>query len=239
MTMLAAAEQAALQLLGNTANDPTPRSKRIASIYAGCHLDEPLLGSWFGLASYVARHVHYALASPTGPWRTMMGDGNYKIYMGIVPSWLLYRAGRPVSGPLSTAFNQTQRADAAMRRRPMDPNASALAEEALLTMCDVEQRVILQPTYDVLNPILRPPLDVLFSFRLGLAPSSPVLAWDTAYGHPWNAADRCRWMNAVVLPAWQVAQAQQGHVVRAEVDRTRRWGEFTLDALNAAVDGLR
>ena len=76
MTMLAAAEQAALQLLGNTANDPTPRSKRIASIYAGCHLDEPLLGSWFGLASYVARHVHYALASPTGPWRTMMVDGN-------------------------------------------------------------------------------------------------------------------------------------------------------------------
>ncbi len=232
------ARAAAHDLLGSTAHEPISRARRISAIYACCYLEDPFVGAWVGLASYVGRRVHHALEGPASVWRDLMGDGNQSIYMALVPAWLLFRAGAPIPGPLSPGFNQVRLADLALRHRPVDPGAFTLAERGLAEICEAEQREILQPAYDALDPAFREPLRALFSFRLGLAPIAPVLSWDDAFGAPWIATDRCRWMNARVLPAWARARALDESLVRAEVDRTRRWGGMRCEELRAAVAGL-
>lgn len=241
MPTLLEAEDVALSLLGDARDLPAPRARRVSAIYAACWLDEPFLGSWFGLASYVARQVYYALEGPALAWRDLMGDGNLEIYRGVVPAWLLYRAGHPVPGPLSGAFNELARADRALRSRDARDAAAAdaHAEQALVELCDVEQRQILQPIYDGVPALAREPLRALFRFRLGLSPTAPVLAWDGRFGAPWEVDARCAWMTAEVLPAWRVARARHGMVLRAEADRTRRWGEVTAAQVEAAIAQLR
>lgn len=241
MPTLDDAEHVALSLLGDARDLPVPRARRVAAIYAACWLDEPFLGSWFGLASYVARQVYDVLEGPALAWRELLGDGNLAVYRGIVPAWLLYRAGHPVPGPLSGAFNGLARADRALRDRGARDTtaADALAEQALAELCDVEQRQILQPIYDAVPALSREPLRGLFRFRLGLSPAAPVLAWDSRFGAPWEVDARCAWMRAEVLPAWRVARTRHAMVLRAEADRTRRWGEVTAAELQAAVALLR
>lgn len=245
MPTLHDAEVAALALLGDTVDDPTPRARRIAAVYAACYLDEPFVGSWFGLASYVSRQVYYALEGPALVWRDLMGDGNRAIYVGVVPSWLLWRAGHAVPGPLSAVFDQLRRADVAMRHRTpaggaggLVGGAEAMAEAGLAALCDVEQREFLQPTFDKLPAEYREPLRQAFRFRLGLSPTAPVLAWDNVYGGPWQLDARRAWLTAEVLPVWQEARAEHGMLVRSEADRTRRWGGVTQAALDAAVGSL-
>lgn len=239
MSTLAAAETVALDFLGNTVNDPPARARRIAGIYASCYLQDPLLGAWFGLATYVARRVHVALEGPASVWRPMMADGNLAIYMGMVPSWLLFRAGHPVPGPLSLCFTELRLAGLAMSERDLSlaeiAVAQARADQATANLARIEQEDILQPTYDALDGDVREPLRRLFSFRLGLAPTAPVIAWDNSYGAPWVASERLDWMNGRVLPAWQLARQNYGAVVRAENDRTRRWGRMTLAELEAGI----
>lgn len=243
MNALLLAQQGAIQLLGATVGDKTERSQRIASIYASCYLQDSFLGSWFGLASYVGRRVNEALSSSTaGPWREMMEDGNYAIYMGIVPSWLLFRAGRPIPGPLSASFNALRLVDQRLAQPALSPAevlaCEADADAATRELARVEQEVILQPTYDALDPFYREPLRAMFGFRLGLAPTAPVLGWDNRFGAPWVAPDRVAWMNAEVLPAWRQARDRHGAIIRSECDRTRRWGGLTLAELDAVIATL-
>jgi len=230
-----------MSLLGDTRDEPVRRARRVSAIYAACWLDEPLLGAWFGLASYVARQVYYVLEGPALAWRELMGDGNLAVYRGIMPAWLLYRAGHPVPGLLSGAFNELARAELALRDRDArgSAEAEAFADQALRELCDVEQRRILQPIYDGVPVVAREPLRALFRFRLGLAPTAPVLAWDSRFGGPWEVDARCAWMTAEVLPAWREARARHAMVLRAEADRTRRWGAVSLAELEAAVARLR
>ncbi len=245
-TPFARAQHVARDLLAPHADDPAPRAHRIAAIYAACYLDEPFLGSWFGLATFVARQVYYALEADPPPWQKMMADGNLRIYSTVVPAWLCYRAGFVVPAPLAEAFSTFTRADEALDRSPDDPTqpgddavAHALAEEALDELCRVEQRVMLQPTYDALDPVWRPPLRALFGFRLGLAPSSRVIAWDGAFGDPWVADDRTAWMTARVLPAWREARERDMGLIRAEVDRVRRADGVRLADLERAFAEVR
>ncbi len=240
MPSLNDAEDVAFALLGDTRDLPVRRAQRISAIYAACFLDEPLLGAWFGLGSYVARQVYYALEGPALAWRDLLGQGNLEVYRGILPAWLLHRAGHPVPGPLSGAFNELARAELALRERAPGAGAAAdaFAEQALFELCDVEQRVIVQPVYDAVPRASREPLRALFRFRLGLSPAAPVLAWDNRFGAPWEADARCAWMTATVLPAWRTARAEHAMVLRAEADRTRRWGAVTLAELEAAVARL-
>lgn len=246
MSTIEDAERAALALLGPTCDDPTPRSQRIAGVYAACYLDEPFLGLWFGLASYVARQVYYALEGPALVWRDLMGDGNRAIYMGIVSPWLLWRAGHPVPERVAGAFNELRRADELLRRHGAPDGAGAhvaeadaLAERGLALLCEVEQRLLLQPSYDAVPDEFREPLRRMFRFRLGLSPASPVLAWDNAYGAPWEVDARCAWLTATVLPTWRRAREEHAMVVRSEADRSRRWGGVTQEALDKAIEGLR
>lgn len=245
---LGRAERATLRLLGPLADDPTPRARRIAGIYAACYLEEPFLGSWFGLASYAARQVYDALEGPALGWRDMMGQGNLGIYSGMVSAWLVTRAGHPPGAlgagrrGLSEAYSTFERADAMLGQRDgvgSTAEAEALAELGLAQLCAFEQTELLQPACDSLGVRWRDPLRRVFGFRLGLAPSAEVLAWDDQYGAPWVAADRCAWMTARVLPAWAAVRKADPDLVRAEVDRTRRWGRVTLAELAEALEYVR
>ena len=163
----------------------------------------------------------------------------------VVSPWLLHRAGHRVPDAAGhglvvalTTLDHADRALASAATPAAVSEAYALGRRGLAELAAFEQTTLLQPACDRLDPRWREPLRHVFGFRLGLAPSAPVLAWDDTFGAPWVANERIGWMNARVLPAWHRAVERDPSRLRADVDRVRRWGGVTASEVEDAVSGL-
>lgn len=216
-------QQKALALLGDTLHEPVSRSRRIVELYARMYLEEPFLNRWFGLACFVGRQIHWVLNSgefaPHLELIQMLGRGNLVIYQSIMGATLQVRDGAPLSGPLAPGFSLLQEAD---RLAETDlEGAEAKVRRALSALCQVEQRVYVQPEYDTLPPAQYALLDRVFMFRLGFDTGAPVLRFRGK--QIVNADIRCRWMEEEVLPVYLRWYDSRREWLRADVDRIRRW----------------
>jgi len=217
--------------LGTTVDDPRARSLRVSGLYALFYLEEPLLHSWCGLASFVALQVHRALAGPTFGYRTMMGKANLAIYDGIVPALLRRRDGAPIAGRMAAPFRILAEAD-----RVVETDLArglALSDQAVVELSRVEQTEVAQPIFASLTRWQRRAIRELFVFRLGLDSAAPVIRFP--YRDPADVEQRLRFTREHVVPAWVEARATRAEWIRADLDRLRRMAQLSAEDLPARV----
>ena len=217
----------ALELLAPHANDPAPRAMRIAAIYASLYLEEPLLHQWCGLAAFVARHISMGLEMGLGPLQRHFADGNLAIYSHIVPAFLQFRDGQPVSGRLGPGFELSRQADILARNDLAA--AERVAAEALWHFAVIEQTDMCQPAYDAMGFVGRQFLRPFVLFRFGYDSAAPILKFDGRI--PANLAQRLTWVKRVVSPAWEGFRRANDVQIRADLDRIRRDGGVRLSML--------
>lgn len=225
-------------LLGDTLDDPVPRSLRIAGLYAAFFLEEPFGFRWGGIACFVAWHIHKALQTPdldvddaifgVGV-HEVLGEANVAIYRNVVPAWLRFRAGEPVPGPMGEGFVRLRAADERLLHDP----AAALAEmeEATCAFCRVEQEEVVQPLLARLPRSVQGRLAPLYQFRLGWDTAAPVIRFHG--DNPADFAQRWAWTNEEVLPRYHAWLRSHAEEHRADCDRLRRRAGVRLDHLPA------
>lgn len=217
-------EAIASALLAPFQDEPPPRARRIAAIYAALYLEDPLLHQWCGLASFVSRHISMALETNLGPLQDPFADGNLAIYAGVVPAFLRFRDGAPILGRIEVGFNALRRADLLARTDRV--GAEALASLGLWEISEVEQTDICQPMYDRLSWLSRHLLAPFVLFRFGHDAAAPIVKFDG-----WNPVDlgaRLRWVKNTVLPTWTHFHRENPEQIRADLDRIRRDGSIRL-----------
>jgi hypothetical protein len=220
-------EALSLEMLAPYQDQPDPRALRISGLYASLYLEDPFLYNWFGLACFVSRQIHEVLALGGFGLGEMLANGNLAIYQTMMPAALRLRDGQPVPGPLGPAMAQLQGAEALLLEQPNQ--AQAQADQAVITLCDIEQRQIVQPYYNQLPPIKRALLARVFAFRLGYDSAAPML--DFVGDDPANVEQRVTWMNNTILPVWKKWLGRDAEWVRADVDRVRRFAGVRLEQL--------
>lgn len=218
-----------LELLSPFQDQPVPRARRIAGLYAALYLEDPLLHGWGGLAALVARHVHLALEAAEGLYQPFLARGNLDIYQATMPAFLRFRRGEPVTGPLRHGFSLLRRVDSLAGRDL--PAAQALADRALAHLTEVEQRQVVDPAWQSLGGLSARLLAPWLRFRLGWDSASPVIDFDGRDGR--DAEARCRWARDEVLPAWREASRAQPERLRADLERVRRWAGVRQEHLPA------
>lgn len=220
----------ALELLHPFEEDPAPRALRIAAIYASLYLEEPLLHQWCGLAAFVARHVSMGLETGLGSLQEHFADGNISIYQDIIPAFLAFRDGQPVSGRLGPGFDLSREADALARTDLAGAEAKAAA--ALWHFAVVEQTDMCQPAYDAMGWLGRRALRPFVLFRFGYDTAAPILRFGGK--DPTNLGERLQWVRETIAPAWTRHRQTHEAQIRADLDRIRRDGSFRLDMLPRA-----
>lgn len=215
-------------MLGDSLHRPVPRARRIAGLYAALYLEDPLLHQWGGVAAFVARHIHYAMESADGAFERFMAKGNLDIYSITMPAFLRFRERLPATGPLRFGFAMLARADqVAVRDLAF---AQRIAERGMGLLTQVEQVDIVQPAYDELGPMQARLLAPLMRFRLGWDTAAPVIDFDGSDAR--YPAQRLHWARDEVLPAWRAAIGGRPDLVRADLDRVRRWGGVRMADLS-------
>lgn len=220
-------------LLGDTLLRPVPRARRIAGLYAALYLEDPLLHQWGGLAAFVARHVHLAMESTEGALERFMARGNLDIYRATMPAFLRFRRRQAAVGPLRHGFGLLARADGITGRDLAF--GQRLADRGLTRMAEVEQRDIVQPAYDELGPIQARLLAPFLRFRMGWDSAAPLYDFDG--GDPRRADQRLAWARREVLPAWRRLQQERPDLLRADLDRLRRWAGVRMEELGSSGPG--
>lgn len=220
-------EALSLEMLAPYQDQPAPRALRISGLYAALYLEDPFLYNWFGLACFVSRQIHEVLALGGFGLKEMLSSGNLAIYQTMMPAALRLRDGQPVAEPLGPAIAQLHAAEGFLLAQPAQ--AQAQADQAVITLCDIEQRQIVQPCYDQLPSISRILLAKVFAFRLGYDSAAPMLEF--VGDDPANVEQRVLWMNTTILPAWKQWLARDAEWVRADVDRIRRFAGVRLEQL--------
>ncbi|MCK6506853.1 hypothetical protein L6R53_26365 [Myxococcota bacterium] len=220
-------------LLGDTLLRPVPRARRVAGLYAALYLEDPLLHQWGGLAALVARHVHLAMESTEGALERFMARGNLDIYRATMPAFLRFRRRAPAIGPLRDGFDLLLQADT-MARQDLG-QGQAMADRGLTLLAEVEQRDIVQPAYDELGPVQARLLAPFLRFRMGWDPAAPLYDFDGT--DPRQADQRVAWARREVLPAWRRLQQERPDLLRAELDRLRRWAGVRMEELGASGPG--
>lgn len=215
------------RLLGATLNEPVPRSRRIAGLYAALYLEDPLLHQWGGLAAFVARHVYLAMQAANGLYETFMADGNLLIYEATMPAFLRFRARSTASGPLRHGFELLARADQVVRQDRA--YGETIADRGLQRLTEVEQVEVVDPAYASLGRGQARSLARLMCFRMGWDTAAPVYDFDGS--DPRDPAQRLAWATDEVLPAWRRLRAERPALLRGDLDRVRRWAEVRLDDL--------
>lgn len=224
----------AAALLAPHQDDPAPRARRIAGIYASLYLEDPLLHQWCGLASFVARHVSMGLESNLGPLQDHFARTNLAIYEDIVPAFLRFRDGVAVPKKLEAAFQELRSADE-IARFDLD-RAESVAADALWDISVVEQRDTCQPNYERMGWLGERLLAPFVLFRFGYDSASPIVKFDG--DSPSNLEQRLRWMSDEVMPRWRAWRRTNSEIIRADLDRVRREGGVRLDDLPRALSGL-
>jgi hypothetical protein len=224
-------------LLAPWADEPLQRSRRICGIYAAIWLEDPLLHAWFGLAFFVARQVTLALRDRslvTAPYDRFFAEGNAAIFRYIVPDWLRWRDGVPITSTLSAPFTRLSRARAATAWDEIP----ALAREALLLMARAEQTEVVQPHFDARfsGVGLRRHL-LARGFHVRLDSGAPILPFDGK--DPAVLDQRIGWMERKILPAWWAAVEERGEKMRREADASRRDAGVRLSDLPVPTWGGR
>lgn len=220
-------EALALSLLAPYEEEPVPRARRIAAIYAALYLEDPLLHQWCGLAAFVARQIYVGLETNTGPLQDNFASGNLGIYKDVVPTFLRFRDGAPIHGALESGFNALRKADLLARHDLRA--AEALAARGLAEIAEVEQRVVCQPVYDAMLPITRRALTPFVLFRAGVDSASPIFRFHGS--NPGDVEQRMRWVAEELLPQWAALHRDHGEQIRADCDVIRREGEVRIEDL--------
>lgn len=216
------------RLIADVAGRDADRALRISGLYALVFLESSFAGSWCGLASFVALHVHRVLSGPSLGFGDAIAEGNVNIYRAIMPAWLDRRVGRPVEGPLAPSFAALARAEALLASDPV--GADVGAERALEEMCVIEQRVVTQPVFESMSTWRRRRLRGAFLFRLGLDTAAPIVRFPG--DDPTSLEQRLAWTRHGVLPAWERARVERLEWIRADLDRIRRKAGLNGDALD-------
>ncbi|MFZ5482418.1 MAG: DUF2515 family protein [Myxococcota bacterium] len=223
-------QREAERLIADVVDDPAARSRRICALYATFFLEDSLLYSWCGLASFVAREIYFALEDDsifTRPFDRFFATGNVAIYRSYMPALLRFRDGgpQPDGDALGPSFEQLARA-----RDARDPaRRRALAKEALLGLAEIEQAVVCQPIYDRLPRWKRRYLGVFYHFRLGWDTASPVIRFPGR--DPGDLDERRRWMHETILPTWLAAVDDRLEALRRDCDENRREAEVRASRL--------
>ncbi len=214
-------------LISPWGDDPAPRARRITGLYACLYLEDPLVFSWCGLATFVSRHVATALAAGGVGVGELLADGNLSIYASLMPDLLRARSRVPITGLFQAGFTLLLDAD---RVALTDLRAAQdLVDRGVGRLSHQEQREVVQPLYDEMSRTQRALLAEFLSFRLGWDESAPVLQFrgrDAA-----DVDERIGWMDAEVLPRWAEWRRQAPDQVRADIDRIRRECGVRGDAL--------
>jgi hypothetical protein len=207
-------------------DDPPRRARRIAALYASLYLEDPLLQSWAGLASFVSHEVALALAAPTVAAHAL-ALGNLLIYRSMMPNLLRFRDGVAVEPALADGFALLQEADRVARH---DGAAAAiLAASAVDALSVVEQRDVAAAIYVAMSNRTAAVLSRVCLFRLGADSAAQVIHF---HGSDIRVADqRIAWMREAILPAWERARRTRGEWLRADLDRVRRAGGVRADHL--------
>lgn len=204
-------------LLGDTVDRPAARARRIGGLYAAFFLEDPLLHSWFGLASFVARQVAWAL-QPGTPLDDALADGNLRIYRALVPNLLRFRDGLPAQDGLEPGFAELR---AAGELAQVDlPAAFARAAKGLRKLTEEEQGRIAQGVFAELTDLEAAALRRVFLFRMGWDSAAPVVKFDG--DDPRDPAQRLFWLRTEILPKWEEARLHRMEWLRADADRHRR-----------------
>lgn len=205
---------------------PAERARRISGLYAAFFVEDPLLHTWFGLASFVSRNIAWALEHDT-PFGKLFADGNLELYQAFMPSLLRFRDGLDVPGVLGPGFAALREAGE-LARTDLD-GAFAATAHALEAHTIVEQTAIVRELFDQMpawqGPLLRP----FFFFRLGWDSAAEVIRFDGF--DPSDAAQRVTWLRAEILPKWEAARRTRLEWLRADCDRNRRDARLRYSAL--------
>ena len=221
----------AAELLVPYQDDPAPRARRIAGLYASLYLEDPLLHQWCGLASFVARHVGMGLESNLGPLQEHFARTNLAIYSDIVPAFLRFRDRAAIPTKLAPAFGKLLEADE-IARDDLDRGES-VAAEALWDISVIEQRDICQPNYERMGWLGERLLAPFVLFRFGYDSASPIVKFDGS--SPSDLRQRLAWMADEVMPHWRAWRRANAEIIRADLDRVRREGTVRLDDLPARL----
>lgn len=213
-------------LLGDTLHRPVERARRIGGLYAAFFLEDPLLHTWFGLASFVARHVALALQAGT-PLDDALSEGNLRIWRALVPNLLRFRDGLPAEDGLEPGFAELR---AAGELAQVDlAGAFARSAEGLRLLTEVEQERIVVDVFAGLSDLEAVALRPALMFRLGWDSAAPVVKFDG--DDPRDAAQRLFWLRTEILPMWEEARLHRMEWLRVDADRHRREVGIRLDDL--------
>ena len=219
-------QQKAHEFLGSVSKDPVPRALRISGIYASFYLRDPFLFRWFGLACFVSKQIHRMLTANRLHMDEllhlqlmgMLADGNLEIYSTIVPASLRFLEGAPIVGGLEPGFDLLSRANTLALQDEVA--AETLVQRALESLCQVEQRDIVQPYYTRLPNFTRMLMSRFYSFRMGYDSEGKVMRFRGT--DPANPDQRCQWMEKEILPAFNRWRRESPEQLRADCDRLRR-----------------
>jgi hypothetical protein len=219
-------ERTALALIAPWMDDPPARAQRIAALYASLYLEDPLLQSWAGLASFVAHQVANALRVGS-PADEALARGNLLIYLSMMPPLLEFRAGGTVEGPMAPGFALLRDADGLARTDLAA--ATANVARAVEQFSLVEQRDVAAELYTSMSAAMGAALAHVYVFRLGWDSAAEVLRF---HGDDIrDEAQRVAWATDAVLPAWERARRVRAEWLRADCDRNRRAAGVRLEDL--------
>jgi hypothetical protein len=218
------------RLIRDVMGDENARARRVGALYACFFLEDSLLYSWCGLASFVCREIHWALEDDsifTRPIDRFLADGNLAIYESFMPALLRFRDGAPQADgdPLAPAFDTLARA-----RDTLNPRRRReLAWDALVAMSEVEQAHVVQRYYDGLSPWKRRYIGRFYHFRMGWDTAAPSLRFPGK--DPADLAQRRRWMLDIILPKWRRAVDERFEELRRDCDENRRQAQVRASRL--------